>query len=82
MKKIAFFIIIFQLLCVTVFTQNHPKNNEQSKSERLFGPPIFLYDTYFFISSNDRAMTRVELYIGFCNDILQFVKKIIMFFLI
>jgi len=53
--------------------QMQPKHEKQ-----MFGPPLFLYDTYYFLDqeNNDRGFDfRLEVYIEFANDILQFIKE-------
>ncbi len=49
-----------------------------SKSKQMFGPPLFLYDTYCFLSpdsTNNGFDYRLDIYVAFSNDILQFVKE-------
>lgn len=48
------------------------------RQKQMFGPPLFLYDTYYFLTrdSLDSTLTyRLDVYIAFANDILQFVKE-------
>lgn len=69
-------VLFLSLLTVTpVFAQELPRHRMPQDSDRFFGPPVFLYDVYYFKSTTDHTMTRAKVFISFCNDILQFVKK-------
>ncbi len=49
-----------------------------SQARQMFGPPLFLFDShYFFIddSSKNGVHYRLNVYVAFANDILQFVKE-------
>jgi len=75
MKKIFFLIMITFLSFTVVMAQLSSYREMQSKADRFFGPPVFLFDIFYFQSATDKAMTRTEINIGFCNDLLQFVKS-------
>ena len=43
-------------------------------ADSFFGPPVFMYDVHNYLSKTDRELNRIVIHVGFCNDILQFVK--------
>lgn len=48
------------------------------RAKQMFGPPLFLYDTYYFLSrenANNGFNYRLDVYVAFANDLLQFVKE-------
>ena len=47
---------------------------QPAKSRDVFSSPLFLFDTYHFMSSEDTITSRLDVYVAFANDILQFVK--------
>lgn len=53
--------------------QNEPSNSHTSSYVQTFGKPLFIFDTYTF-ASTEPGKTRLEVYVAFVNDILQFVK--------
>lgn len=75
MKKTMFFILIFMILAGSIFSQQMKKDKKGRDSARFFGPPVFLYDFYQFKSFHDNTTSHVDVHIGFCNNILQFVKE-------
>ena len=75
MKNIIVLVIIFSLFCTVVLAQKHSLRDNNLEAKRFFGSPMFLYNIYFFMCSSDKSMTVTELHLGFCNDILQFIKK-------
>ncbi len=75
--KIFLFLLISAKLSVAQVVPLEPERQREAfnESERFFGPPIFLYDFFCFRSGSDYSYSRIDLHIGFCNDILQFVKE-------
>jgi GWxTD domain-containing protein len=62
---------------VTVAQRSRSGPNEDERSVQpvhTFGKPVFLFQTYVF-ASEDPRQARIYLYLGFVNDILQFVKE-------
>ncbi len=48
------------------------------KTKQMFGPPLFLWDTYYFLSPDSTRNGfdyRLDVYVAFANDIMQFVKE-------
>jgi len=55
-----------------------PERAPFKQSKQMFGPPLFLYDTYFFLSLDSTTKSfnhRLDVYVTFANDILQFIKE-------
>jgi len=48
------------------------RNMEGTK--QVFGPSLFSYETYIFKSSKEDNKSRLDIFVVFANDILQFVK--------
>ena len=77
------FFIIFGLICIlfvnTAVSQIMPKREPfKDQRKQMFGPPLFLYDTYYFLakdSADQNLNYRLDVYVSFANDILQFVKE-------
>jgi len=58
--------------------QISPGRSPFNREQKMFGPPLFLYDTYYFLSQdslNNRFNYRLDVYVNFANDILQFTKE-------
>lgn len=51
-----------------------PERSGFKGSKQMFGPSLFSYDTYCFLS-DDYERSRLDVYVAFANDILQFVKE-------
>ena len=44
----------------------------------MFGPPLFLFDTYYFLAQDRTEQDfnyQLDIYVDFANDILQFIKE-------
>ncbi len=52
-----------------------PRPSPLTQSKQMFGPPLFLYDTCYFRSQKDSTNYRLDVYVAFSNDILQFIKE-------
>lgn len=72
--KLSFFVIILTLIARPVKGQIFHNTDETSKTKNVFASPLFLYNTFYFISAQDSTMYDVDVYLAFANDILQFVK--------
>jgi len=59
----------------TLFSQNRQEMPATDRSKQQFGPGLFSLDSYFFKSKNEADNSRLEVYVAFANDILQFVKE-------
>ncbi len=62
----------------TTFGQISPDRSPFNRQKQMFGPPLFLYDTYYFLtrdSIDNNLNYRLDVYVTFANDILQFVKE-------
>lgn len=75
-----FKVIMFSCIFVinSASGQNMPKRTPFTQSKQMFGPPLFLYDTYYFLSEDSTKNGfdyRLDVYVAFANDILQFVKE-------
>ena len=57
------------------FAQIFPRGSRQDKEKQMFGPSLFLYSTATFKSEKDVDKIRLDVFIAFANDILQFVKE-------
>lgn len=56
-----------------LFGQSQVSSSNNSSYAQTFGKPLFIFHTYTF-ASEEPGKTRLDLYIAFVNDILQFVK--------
>lgn len=65
-------IVLFQTVALA---QMDERQNMRAQGKKMFGPPLFLYNTYTFMSEEDSTSCRVDVYVSFANDILQFVKE-------
>ena len=75
-----FTVIIFSciLLINSAMGQGMPDRAPFTQDRQMFGPPLFLYDTYCFLNQDTTANSfdyKFEVYIAFANDILQFIKE-------
>lgn len=75
-----FAVIVFS--CFIIFNsamgQIVPEPASFTQSKQMFGPPLFLYDTYYFLlqdSTTNGFEYQLNVYVAFANDILQFVKE-------
>jgi len=75
-------LVVFIAVCFFVvssaISQKMPEQTPFNQLKQMFGPPLFLYDTYYFLSqdSTDHGFNyRLDVYVAFANDILQFVKE-------
>ncbi|UCE05725.1 MAG: GWxTD domain-containing protein [bacterium] len=71
-------IIIFSIMINSAPGQMRPERSPFNQSRQMFGPPLFLYDTYYFLSQSDANngfSYRLDVYVAFANDILQFIKE-------
>jgi len=72
--KYTFFLII--LLSITqIFAQPTSQRKDLNRSKQEFGPSLFSFDTYFFMSDEEDNKSRMDVYVAFANDILQFIKE-------
>ena len=58
-----------------LFPQNIRQMQPMDRSKQAFGPSLFSFDSYFFKAKDDATKNRLEVYVAFANDILQFVKE-------
>ena len=72
---ITIFFLLTLLLSSAIGQTYNNGYNDQSKSKKMFGPPVFLYDTYIFMSHDDSCHCRLDIHVAFSNDILQFIKE-------
>ena len=75
MKKIPLIFLIVIILTSTVASQYMRESGRKGQKNRFFGTPVMLYDFYQFRSLEDDTRSYVDIHVGFCNDILQFVKE-------
>lgn len=54
--------------------QSIADDNIYTPADSFFGPPVFVYDIHNYLSKTDRELNRIVIHVGFCNDILQFIK--------
>ena len=69
------FLIIYLLSTGSVFSQRMGPGRNMEGSKQVFGPSLFSYETFLFKSSKEDNKSRLEVYVAFANDILQFVKE-------
>lgn len=73
-----YFVLIFILLLTTINTgwaQFLSNRGDQRQPKNMFGSSLFAYDIRYLKSNQTDTQTRVEVFVGFANDILQFVKS-------
>ena len=75
-------LIIATIICICIvnstLAQISPDRSAFDRQNQMFGPPLFLYDTYYFLTRDSLDNTlnyRLHVYVAFANDILQFVKE-------
>ena len=73
--KYLLLLIICLLYTDSLFSQRMGQGRNMEGSKQVFGPSLFSYETYLFKSSNEENKSRLEVYVAFANDILQFVKE-------
>jgi len=73
MTKVSLIILIIIIL-ISPFS-NQVLSDDQPQRNKHAGVQEFKYDIYYFMSPTDKNLTRIYLHVGFCNDILQFVKE-------
>lgn len=69
---------IFFCVVNSILAQLGQDHSPFDRQKQMFGPPLFLYDTYYFLthdSLNNNLNYRLYVYVAFANDILQFVKE-------
>jgi len=72
------FIFIFFVMVNSTIAQIRQDRSPFDLQKQMFGPPLFLYDTYYFLtqdSLDNNLNYRLDVYVAFANDILQFVKE-------
>ena len=80
-RFMIFVMFIFSsifIITTAVIGQMMQERAPFNQSRQMFGPPLFLYDTYYFLSqgsTNNSFNYRLDVYVAFANDILQFVKE-------
>ena len=57
------------------FGQMMSKGSGLAATKDMFGPALFLYKTAIFQSEQFKEKDRLDVYVAFANDILQFVKE-------
>lgn len=75
--SIFFIIICFGIIDIA-WNQTAIDRPPVDRVKQMFGPPLFLYDTYYFLSpenQNNGFNYRLDVYVAFANDILQFIKE-------
>lgn len=72
---VAMIVLAFILMVNSALGQIMPRLSPLPQSKQMFGLPLFLYDTYYFRSQKDSTNYRLDVYVTFSNDILQFVKE-------
>jgi GWxTD domain-containing protein len=73
--KYLLLLIICLLYTDSLFPQRMGPGRNMEGSKQVFGPSLFSYETYLFKSSNEENKSRLDVYVAFANDILQFVKE-------
>lgn len=75
-RLLKFFIFLFTLIFLDLPADGQIFRNSDGppKAKDIFASPLFLYDTFYFISPGDSTTYNLDVYIAFANDILQFVK--------
>ncbi|HDP97576.1 MAG TPA: GWxTD domain-containing protein [bacterium] len=68
-------LIIILISIASALAQRMPGRSDFAKSRDMFGPATFLFHTTMFKSELDGNKSRLDVYISFANDILQFVKE-------
>jgi GWxTD domain-containing protein len=74
LRKICFFLLIIIVLALPLRGQIFQNSDGPSKAKDIFASPLFLYNTFYFISAEDSTTYDLDVYFAFANDILQFVK--------
>ncbi len=72
--KLSFFVFILAMIALPIRGQIFQNEDRPSKMKDVFASPLFLYNTFYFISSQDSTTYDLDVYLAFANDILQFVK--------
>ncbi len=69
-------LILFNLFTAAkIFSQDTPPRSGFPKDKDLFGGSLFIYETVIFKSHQDEQKSRLDIYVAFANDLLQFVKE-------
>lgn len=74
-RKSIFLFLFIALIQNASFGQMEQREHMRADGKKKFGPPLFLYNTYCFMSQDDSSACRVDVYVSFANDILQFIKE-------
>jgi GWxTD domain-containing protein len=74
MKKYLYFFVLFVLLVKNCQGQSI-FNDEPTQKDPFYGTTAFVYNVYYFRSPVDYNQIRAKIYIGFSNDVIQFVKE-------
>ncbi len=73
--KYSLFLVIYLLSVTTIFGQPMSQTQDHNRTKQVFSPSLFSFDTYFFMSNKENNKSRMDVYVAFANDILQFVKE-------
>ena len=68
-------IIIISLIFILNITCQLLADQFRSDKEEFLNSNDIKYNIFYFKSATDKSLTKVVMYFGFCNDILQFVKE-------
>lgn len=72
--KLFAFAFILLFVAGSANGQIFQNSDGSSKAKDIFASPLFLYNTFYFISAEDSTIYDLEVHLAFANDILQFVK--------
>lgn len=75
LKYILVLILTFFIGENTAISQAMSPRQGFQKDKDMFGPAMFMYETVLFKSDQGENKTRLDIYVAFANDILQFVKE-------
>ena len=73
--KYTLFLVIYLLSVTTILGQPMSQRQDHNRTKQIFSPSLFSFDTYFFMSKEEGNKSRMDVYVAFANDILQFVKE-------
>ena len=73
--KYLLFLIIYIFSVSSLFCQRMGSEHNMEGSKQVFGPSLFSFETYLFKSDKEPNKSRLDIYVAFANDILQFIKE-------
>lgn len=74
-KRLTNFTLCFILVCTSFFNgQRSTSSPDTTSYTHIFGKPLFIYDAFVF-TSPEPGHSRLQVYLAFVNDILQFRRN-------